>query len=419
VLGQSLVASNPLIALSSSNVTTTATRPWTDNDGDFIPDCDLTSPLAQGPTLSGGQNQVDTCGTVNPLFYSGLSTITALDPATGRTVGAGDDEARYGWQKRPYSWEFSLSAQREIGKGVSVNGGYFRRWFGNFLVTDNLSVLASDYEPYSITPGLIGSAPPSAGGASLPAGIITSGYYSATAAAAARGVNNFVGLSDAFFPGSSVIDHWNGFDVGVNMRLAHGIIVQGGTSTGRQITDNCDIVAPANAGKFGNRSPLVESLGTSSVDTCHVEEAWLTQVKFLGSYTVPKVDVQVGASYQNVPGIGVAAAFSALNSDIARPVSQGGLGRLPGNQTNPNATTTVGLIAPQTEFYDRLNQLDLRLGKILRYGRTRANVSLDVYNLFNKGTITGFPLGQPYTTWLTPTSVISPRLMKVSLTFDF
>ena len=50
VLGQSLVASNPLIALSAFNVVTTATRTWTDNNGNFIPDCDLTNPGAQGPT---------------------------------------------------------------------------------------------------------------------------------------------------------------------------------------------------------------------------------------------------------------------------------------------------------------------------------------------------------------------------------
>ena len=220
VLGQSLVASNPLINLSSNNVTTTATRPWTDNDGDFVPDCDLTNAGAQGPTGAGSLQQIDTCGTVNPLFYQGLSTINVLDPATGQFVGAGDDQARYGWQKRPYSWEFSLSAQREIGKGVSVNGGYFRRWFGNFLVTDNLSVQASDYDPFSITPGLIPTPPASAGGQALPGDIITSGFYTPTAAASARAVNNFVGLSDTLFPGSNVIDHWNGFDLGINARLA-------------------------------------------------------------------------------------------------------------------------------------------------------------------------------------------------------
>ena len=34
-----------------------------------------------------------------------------------------------------------------------------------------------------------------------------------------------------------------------------------------------------------------------------MEQHWLPQVKFLGSYTVPKVDVQIGAAYQSIPGI--------------------------------------------------------------------------------------------------------------------
>jgi hypothetical protein len=410
VLGQSLVASNPLIALSAFNVTTTATRTWNDNNGNFIPDCDLTNPAAQGPTLAGGLQQVDTCGVVSGAG----AQMYNLAPTPQL---AGDPDARYGWGKRPYSWEFSLSAQREISKGISVNGGYFRRWFGNFLVTDDLNHTAADYESYSITPGLIPNpAPASAGGTQLPGSIITSGFYSQKPGTVA-GSSNFVGLSDTFFPGSNVIDHWNGFDLGVNMRLAHGIIFQGGTSTGRQVTDDCDISDPANAGKFGSTSPLVESLGTRSVSACHVVQAWLTQLKVLGSYTVPKVDVQIGASYQNIPGIELSANYAEINSDVARPVAQGGLGHLPFTASSATATTTVSLIPQQTTYYDRLNQLDLRLGKILQYGRTRANLSLDLYNLFNKGTISA--ASATYATWLAPTSVISPRLMKVSLTFDF
>jgi Carboxypeptidase regulatory-like domain len=409
VLGQSLVASNPLIALSAFNVVTTATRTWNDNNGNFIPDCDLTNPAAQGPTAAGSLNQVDTCGVVagaGALMYNNAPTPQQ----------AGDDDARYGWQKRPYSWEFSLSAQRELSKGISVNGGYFRRWFGNFLVTDDISHTASDYDPYSITQGLIPAAPASAGGATLPAGLYTDGFFNQKLGTVA-GANNFVGLSDTFFPGSSVIDHWNGFDFGLNARLPHGIIFQGGTSTGRQVTDNCDVVDPANAGKFGTRSPLVESLGASSLSSCHVTQAWLTQLKVLGSYTVPKIEVSIGASYQNIPGIELSAAYADVNSDLARPVAQGGLGRLPFGAVSATAVTTVNLIAPQTEYYDRLNQLDLRLGKILKYGRTRSNISLDLYNVFNKGTVSGATFA--YANWLSPTAVIPPRLMKVSLTFDF
>jgi hypothetical protein len=430
VLGEALFGSNPLITLSNTNVVTTAGsnvsapgRSWTDNNHNGIPDCDLTNPNAQGPTQSGVNQQVDTCG---PVTGAG-ALMYATSP---QAQNPGDPNARYGWGVRPYSWEFSLSVQRELTRGISVNGGYFRRWFGNFLVTDDLNHSASDYQAYSVTPGLIPPAPASAGGATLPSNIVTSGFYNLcpTVGCIPGGVptnpaaNNFTSTSDLFFPGSNVIDHWNGFDIAINMRLPRGIIFQGGTSTGRQVSDNCDIVDPAKAGQFGGRSPLVEALTVNgvpnSVSTCHVEQAWLTQVKMLGSYTVPKIDVQLGASYQNIPGIELAATYSALNADLARPVSSGGLGRLPFGQVSPTATTNLAIVPPQTDYYQRLSQLDLRIGKLLRYGRTRSNLSLDIYNLFNQATISGASFLYN-TQWLAPTSVVAPRLLKASLTFDF
>ena len=301
VLGQALSAPQ-LSVTSNSNVVLTAKRSWVDNNGNFIPDCDLTNPAGQGPTLAGGLQQVDTCGVVTgagALMYSNVAVPQR----------AADDDARYGWGKRAYSWEFALAGQRELTRGISVSGGYFRRWFGNFLVTDDLSHTAADYDRYSITQSLIPPAPASAGGATLPGGIYTSDFFNQKAGTVA-GSNNFIGRSETFFPGSNQIDHWNGFDVSVNARLAHGLIFQGGISSGKQITDNCDIVNPANAGKFGDRSPLVELLATppvagtfpSSLNSCHVEQAMQTQLKVLGSYTVPKIDVQIGATYQSIPG---------------------------------------------------------------------------------------------------------------------
>ncbi len=45
----------------------------------------------------------------------------------------------------------------------------------------------------------------------------------------------------------------------------------------------------------------------------------------------------------------------------------------------------------QGQLYgDRINALDMRFGKILRFGRTRTNVALDLYNLFNSNTGTAF-----------------------------
>jgi hypothetical protein len=411
VLGQSLVASNPLVALTPFNVVLTGSRNWTDNNGNFIPDCDLTNPAAQGPTATGANQQIDTCAA--PVGASALLYANSPTPQS-----SGDDGSRFGWGLRPYSWEFSLSGQREISKGVSIYGGYFRRWFGNFLVTDDLNHTVNDYETFTVNN--IPAPPASAGGAQLPGGIYTNQFY-VLKPTAPTASSPYTGLSDRLFPGSNVIDHWNGFDFSLNARLPRGVILQGGTSTGRQIYDNCDIANPANASKYNGHSIVgtfanlagLAPAGSvlTSMNACHVEQNWLTQIKFLGSYTIPKIDVQTGASFQNIPGIELQANYAVPNGQIS---SQ--LGHLPAGSL-ANGQTTVALIAPESEYYDRINQLDLRFGKLLRYQRYRANISLDLYNVFNKSTVTAASFA--YGTWLAPTNVIAPRLLKVSLTFDF
>ena len=46
-------------------------------------------------------------------------------------------------------------------------------------------------------------------------------------------------------------------------------------------------------------------------------------------------------------------------------------------------------------FGDRVNEIDLRIAKILTFGRTRTNVGFDVYNLLN------VDAGAAATTWRT------------------
>jgi len=408
VLGQALFGGG-LATTAGYNVQLTSSRTWVDNNRNFIPDCDLTNPAAQGPTLTGAQRQIDTCNApvgANLNFYDQV-----LRPNL-----AVMDDARYGWNKRPYSWEFSVSGQQEIGRGVALYGGTFWRWFGNFLVTDNTTGSVADYSQYSITPSLIPPSPPSAGGETLPSDINTTTFFNINPGVA---VNNLQGLSKTMFPGSNVYDHWFGYDIGLNARLPQGIILQGGLATGHQTTDFCDVQDPAKAGN----NALVEMLASppvgqfpSSLASCHMEQNWLTQVKFLGSYTIPKIDVQIGASYQSIPGIEYSAQYAALNTDLARPVSQGGLGRLPTGGV-ATGTTTVNLIQPGTMYGPRLNQIDARFGKVIRMGRTRGVVSLDLYNLLNVDTISN--ASALYTTWLAPQAVVAPRLMKISITYDF
>ena len=60
----------------------------------------------------------------------------------------------------------------------------------------------------------------------------------------------------------------------------------------------------------------------------------------------------------------------------------------------------------------------MRVGKLLRFGRQRANIALDVFNLLNPDTILAY--NQTFNdTWLRPTSVMTARTAKVTLQWDF
>jgi hypothetical protein len=65
----------------------------------------------------------------------------------------------------------------------------------------------------------------------------------------------------------------------------------------------------------------------------------------------------------------------------------------------------------------RRNELDFRIGKILRAGRSRSVVSLDIYNALNTDAIVN--LNQTFGAWLRPTEILNPRLAKISVQFDF
>jgi hypothetical protein len=144
---------------------------------------------------------------------------------------------------------------------------------------------------------------------------------------------------------------------------------------------------------------------------CDRQQPWLTQVKLFGTYTLPKVDVQLSGTYRNVPGTDLAPgfvatnAYLAANSTLGRPLSGGA----------PNQVT--GLIAPYSEYVDRRNELDLRFGKVLRFGRSRSVISLDMFNALNSNA--QIAVQQAFATYLRPTEILNARLLKVSYTLDF
>ena len=77
----------------------------------------------------------------------------------------------------------------------------------------------------------------------------------------------------------------------------------------------------------------------------------------------------------------------------------------------------MNVIPPGTLYGDRLNQLDVRLGKNFRLQRYRLNAAVDVYNLLNSDAVLNE--NSSYTVWRTPLSLVRPRFVKFSGQISF
>jgi hypothetical protein len=343
----------------SSGIVASTNRTWTDTNRNFVPDCVLLNPTANGE-----------CGAMDNVAFGTVRRTLTIDPELLRGEG-----------KQSSDWQFAAGVQREILTGVSMDISYFRTWSGNFLVTDDRAVGPSDFDPFSITapkdPRLPG------GG-----GYVISGLYDLKPEKFGVAADSFLTSADKF---GKQTHHWNGVDVSVNARTRRGLLVNGGFSTGRNTSDNCEVVT-----KMDNPSPLY----------CHQQEHFRSQVKLLGVYTIPRIDLQISGSLQNTPGPEITASYVASLAEV-----QPSLGRpLAGGARN----VTVGLVGPGTLYGDRLTQLDLRVGKVMRMAGVRVTPTLDLYNVLNANTVLSQNnvYGQ---TWQQPQSILPARFAKVGI----
>ena len=302
--------------------------------------------------------------------------------------------------------------QHQIFPRVALDVSYNRRWWGNFFVTDNLALGPEDFDQVTI------AAPQNA---KLPNG----GGYPVTFVT--RNAVHALGATDNYFTSASdygnVTSYWHGVDAQISARLGRQLFVQLGSSGGRGVRDYCEVTAKlpelyTTAGaQFAN-----QQLGS-----CAVSEDWLTSVRGIASWTVPRVDVLVSGSLRSTPGVapgGNAVASNGNSLSANYNVSSAILQAQTGRPLTPGlAQQTINLLPQGHTFPDRLNSLDLRFGKNLRFGRTRTNVAIDLYNLFNSNTGTAY--NQTYdpitngATWLSPTTVLNPRFARFNVTVDF
>ncbi len=370
--------SNPI-----ARIATTTTRTWTDdgrNGGianDNVPQCNLQTQAANGECLAGN----------NQTFGTATRITAAIDPALLN-----------GWGVRPNDWQIGASIQQEILPRVSIEVGYFRRWLQNFTATDNQNLGTADFTAFSIN-APSDSRLPGGGGYAVP------GLYNITAAGFVKPPSNNVTDAKNF---GDQYQKYNGVLVNFSARNMKGLTLQGGVNTGKTINDYC-----------ANRAQLPElSIGIAGATIspsnpwCHVEPGFVTKANAIASYIFPKIDVLIASTFRSDQGAPLRATWNAplavVTAALGRPAVAAG------------TTIPIDLVNPGDVWGDRVNELDFRFGKILRFGRMRTNVGVDVYNILNQAAVLTYnqtynPTGQ----WLAPQSVLTPRFYKISAQIDF
>jgi carboxypeptidase family protein len=362
---------------------TSTTRVWNDANHDFVPDCNLANPLANGEcaqlaNLSFGQPNV-------------LATI--YDPSVLN-----------GWGKRGYNWNVSSSIQHELRPGLSFGAEYNRRWYGNQTVTDNLARTPANWDPYCIAVP-VDSRLPGGGGNQL------CGFYDLNPSVFGA-TNNLVTFAKKF---GGISEVYNGLDVTAKVRLPRGMQFTGGTSTGRVVSDACIAVdSPVTNGyawTAPNATPYsaynLPGAATTQWMPCHIAPPFQTQLK--GFMVVPLPwNIQASSAFQFLPGPMRLANYTPTNAQI-----QPSLGR-----NLSGSTPTIALIAPGSEFLPYQKAVDFRASKQMKFGPSRVTGSVDVFNILNRSDVqtlnASFNSG-----WLQPTQILVPRYAKFSVQIDF
>ena len=370
-------APNPINRLNTQD-----TRTWNDANGNFVPDCNLLDFAANGEC--GGLANAATFGTITPG--------TTYDP-----------DLMTGWGRRVYNWELTTSIQHEIVPRLGVDVQYARRWYGNLRVADDRALTAANFDRFTFTVPS-DSRLPGGGGYTLTG-------YDLRAGAPAQSL--FVTLADNH---GGMSEHFDGVNVSVNARMQTGLVVQGGMGTGRQVTDDCDLVAemPELLHTFFGTPSRVFVFAARPLERCEQNNGWRTQFQGLASYIIPGIDVQVSGTFQNLPG-----AQMAANASIQSAATS--LGRRFGSDLPaplPAFGRFFNIVEAGDVFVERLNQIDMRVGKIFRVGGTRTSINFDFYNVLNSNTV----IAENATfgpAWRTPQSVLLPRLFKLNAQFDW
>lgn len=374
--------------------TTSGSRQWTDTNGNLNPDCDLTNYAAN---LECGQ-------ILNPAFGTPAVSAFRYDPG-----------ASEGWGNRIYNWEMMAGFEHQLTDGFSMDVSYNRRSYGNFRVFQAAGVSPQAYDEFCVTTP-VDPMLPGGGGQRV------CGFYNIKPQFAGQDATNIL-IAKARDVAGDIKQYYDGVDVTLTLRLPDGILLQGGTSTGRSHTDWCGAVVGRPDIRGLNPYVAVSGAPSGTVNEfsrtdpyCKSAHPFQTQVKLAGVYPLPW-NVVTSFTYQSLVypqefygGFGgILAGRSFTNAEISPSLDR--------NLTGASSTV-LQMIPAASQFGDRLHQIDFRVTRRFTWNDLRIQPQLDLYNLTNANDV--LTINSTYgARWLQPTAILLGRVVKFGVQVDF
>jgi hypothetical protein len=270
--------------------------------------------------------------------------------------------------ERGFNTLYSLAVEHQIMSRVSIAAGYYHRQYSNKLWTNNLLTTAADYT-------LVQVKDPRGNGQTIPVYNLASGKVGQ--------VNNF----DVNATEDTTL--YNGYEFTLTARFGQGGNLTTGMASGKTLIKSCDA---------GVSNPNVLLF----CDQTQFDVRFRTNFKLAGSYPLPW-GISAGMVVQSTPGAARQITY-LVNRTVVPQLTL--------------SSVTVNVNEPGSLYLDRLNQLDLRFSKTIRYRDTRIQPQVGIFNVTNSATILtqnnsfGPALDQVR-------KVLDGRLVKVGVQVDF
>jgi hypothetical protein len=273
--------------------------------------------------------------------------------------------------------EWALSVQHQLLKSLSVSAGYYHRTFYDLTKTANPLVnVSTDFTPIQLPD-------PRGNGQTIT-------IYNLNPA-------KFGQTQPTDMTSSSNRLYWDGIDLSANGRIGKEGRLYGGLTIGSNSQNMCDVIDPNFTGSL--------SAPVYGLNYCKSSGPWLPLLKLGGSWPLP-FGTQVSGTFSSFPGAPENITYGVTRA-IYPKLTQTSITVLLDDPLNPS------------RWLPRINQLDLRLAKIISLGENkRVMARFDMFNLFNTNAVLAAVQTFGPTVY-TPNTIMQGRIFQFGAQFNF